>query len=74
MHTVVHISEKRVQLWITALSSAESACVSSVIKEIIPITLIVIAPSFLGMAALTHRETKSHRSGLIVVDAILAKS
>ena len=74
VHTVVQITEERVQLRKTALHSAESACVISVIKPIVPISLIVIAPSFLRVTTLTQKGTKLNRSRLIVGDAISAKS
>ena len=54
----------------TALRSAESADISSVIKLSTPISLIVIASSFLGVAGVIPSEKKFHRSRLIVVDAI----
>ena len=70
VHTVLQIIEGRAQLWITAMRGAESARVSSMSNQIIPISSIVIAPSFLGVAALTWKETKLSRSRLIVGDAI----
>ena len=72
VHTVVKITEERVQLQTAALRGARFTCVRSVIKPIVPISLIVIAPSFLRVAALTQKKTKSHRSELIVVDSISA--
>ena len=46
------------QLQKSVLSSAESACVGSVIKQIVPISSIVITPSFLVVVTLTQKETK----------------
>ena len=74
VHTVVQITEERVQLWRAALRSAEYACISSMITPIVPMSLIVTTSSFLGVAALTQKETKSYRSELIVVDAISTRS
>ena len=72
--TDVQITEKRAQLRTIALRSAESVCVGCMIKPIVLISLIVIEPSFLGVAELTQKETKSNRLRLIVGDAISAKS
>ena len=47
VHTVVQITEEHVQLRKLAMRSAESACVSSMIMSIVPVSLIVIASSFL---------------------------
>ena len=60
VHIMVQIVEERAQLRKTALRSAESACASGVIKPIVPISLIMIVPSFLGVAALIRKKTKSN--------------
>ena len=65
VHTVVQITEERMQLIATTLRSAESACVSIVINPVVLISLIVIATSFLGVAVLNQKETNSKRSLLI---------
>ena len=58
VHTVLQITEERAQLRAIALRSAESARVSSMIKPIVPISLIGIMSSFLGVVKLTQKETK----------------
>ena len=74
VHNMVQIIEERAQLRTAALRSAEYPRVSSEIKPIIPISLIVIAPSFQEVVVLIRKKTKSNRSRLIVVDAISARS
>ena len=56
-HIVVQIIEERAQLQTVALRRDESICVSSVIKPIVLISLIVTIPSFLGVAAMTLKKT-----------------
>ena len=43
VHIAIQTVENYAQLWTTALRSAELACVRSVIKQIVPISLTVIA-------------------------------
>ena len=62
VHIMVQIVEERAKLRTAVLRSAESACISSVIRHIVLISLIVIAPTFLGVAALIRKKTKSNRS------------
>ena len=62
MHTVVLIKDRSAPRQITSLYSVESACVRIVIKPNIPISLVIIAPSIQGVAALILNKTRFHRS------------
>ena len=59
VQAVILIREGRARLRTTVLRSTESACVSGVIKLSIPTSLVVIAPSFLGVEALIPKERNS---------------
>ena len=74
VHIMVQIVEEHAQLRTTAQRSAKYDCFSSVIKQIVPISSIVIVLSFLEMAALTQKEKKLNRSELIAMDVKSARS
>ena len=73
-HAVVLIREWHARLRTAALHSAESACLSNMIKLSTRISLVVISQSFLGLAALIPKETRLHRSRFIAVDSISPRS